>query len=216
MSLSTRWKQALDHLPLVAILRGITPEESIPVAGRLVDAGFRLIEIPLNSPSPLHSIEKIKNEFHDDVLIGAGTVLTADQTRQVIDAGGQLIISPNFSSDVAEACRNQPVIYCPGIATPSEAFNALDAGATALKLFPAEIITPAAVKAMRAVLPAETTLLPVGGIGPDNMRDYLQAGATGFGIGSALYKQGINEDQVAANARNFINAIKTARQLSAT
>ena len=210
MTLIEQWQEALHKLPLVAILRGITPEESIPVATVLCDAGFTLIEVPLNSPSPLKSIEQIRNTVSDGVLVGAGTVLTSTQVTEVTNAGGQLIIAPNFCEEVAKACRDRKALYCPGVATPTEAFNALRAGAAALKLFPAEIITPAAVKAIRAVLPTDIALLPVGGIDQSNMHSYIQAGANGFGIGSALYKPGDKEKQIAHNAQRFIATINNA------
>ncbi|MEM7259775.1 MAG: 2-dehydro-3-deoxy-6-phosphogalactonate aldolase [Pseudomonadota bacterium] len=210
MSLQERWNRAVETLPLVAILRGITHDESIAVAEQLVEAGFSLIEVPLNSPSPLQSIEKIQQHVGDRALVGAGTVLTDTQVHNVINAGGQLIIAPNFSTGVAAACATQNVIYCPGVTTPTEAFNALDAGATALKLFPAEMIPPPVVKAMRAVLPADTALLPVGGISPSNMKDYIAAGAKGFGIGSAIYKAGKSAPEVYQSAKQFVSAYNAA------
>lgn len=208
MSQSITWTAALQQLPLVAILRGITPQESVPVVEQLTQAGFTLIEIPLNSPSALQSIEKVQAAFGHDAIIGAGTVLRASDVVDVNGAGGRLIVAPNFSKAVAEACARCGAIYCPGISTPTEAFNALDAGASALKLFPAEMITPSAVKAMRAVLPSETILLPVGGISPDNMQSYLKAGANGFGIGSALYKAGKTPESVSIDAQRFIDACR--------
>lgn len=209
----TRWQNAIAENPLVAILRGITPDESLAIGEALVNAGFTLIEVPLNSPSPLQTIGKLSREFGDRAIIGAGTVLTAEQVDEVFDTGGELIIAPNFSTEVAAACKTRPVVYCPGVATPTEAFNALKAGADALKLFPAELIRPAAVKAMRAVLPGHVLLLPVGGISPDNMADYLNAGANGFGIGSALYKPGTTAGQITQNAQRFMQAVKISKSV---
>lgn len=208
MSPPNNWITAIQQLPLVAILRGITPQESVPVTEQLIDSGFSLIEIPLNSPHALQSIEQVQSRFGGDAIIGAGTVLSAAEVKDVTDAGGRLIVAPNFSSEVADACSQHQSIYCPGIATPTEAFNALAAGASALKLFPAEMISPQAVKAMRAVIPSETCLLPVGGISPDNMQSYLSAGANGFGIGSALYKAGKTPTAVRTDALRFISAYR--------
>jgi 2-dehydro-3-deoxyphosphogalactonate aldolase len=196
---------SLAPLPLVAILRGLTPAEALPVGQALVDAGFRLLEVPLNSPQPIQSIAALARAF-PQALVGAGTVLREDQVQQVQDAGGRLIISPHFDRRIVTAAVARGLVALPGIATPSEAFAALDAGAQGLKLFPAEMIPPAAVKAVRAVLPADTLLLPVGGITPDNMAPYRAAGANGFGIGSALYQPGKAVETVAASARRFSDA----------
>ena len=209
--LKQQWQSAFDTLPLIAILRGITTAEALPAAEALINTGFSIIEVPLNSPDPLKTIEAMHNEFGDHTIIGAGTVLTEAQANDVYNCGGQLLIAPNFSEQIAAVARQHSLIYCPGIATPTEAFNALDAGATALKLFPAEIITPAAVKAMRAVLPGNVSLLPVGGIGTDNIHSYLAAGANGFGIGSALYKPGISVSDLTDRAKNFIRVIDQLR-----
>ncbi len=193
----------LTACPLIAILRGITPPEAAAVGRVLWDAGFRILEVPLNSPQPYESIAALRREL-PDALIGAGTVLQVSQVSQVQEAGGQLIIAPNFNAAVvAEALRLQ-MLAVPGVATPSEAFAALDAGAHAIKLFPAEMISPAAVKAMRAVLPKGALLLPVGGIGAQNMADYFTAGANGFGIGSSLYKSGKSLEQISHGATKLI------------
>lgn len=199
------WQDGFATCPLVAILRGIRPDEAEAVVEALIGAGFRLIEVPLNSPDPLDSIARLARRFGDRAVIGAGTVLSAAQVGQVRAAGGRLIIAPNFDPRVAAAAEG--LIYGPGIGTVSEAFAALDAGAAFLKLFPAEMIPPVAVKAMRAVLPADLRLLPVGGITPDSMAAYLAAGANGFGLGSALYRPGISADQVAIRAGDFIAAL---------
>jgi 2-dehydro-3-deoxyphosphogalactonate aldolase len=200
-----QFRTHLERFPLVAILRGITPAEAVPVGRALVEAGFRLIEVPLNSPQPLDSIRALVQEL-PDAMVGAGTVLDASAVRDVHAAGAQLVVSPNFLREVVEEAVGLGMACVPGIATPSEAFAALDAGATALKLFPAEMIPPAAVKAMRAVLPADVLLLPVGGIGTSNIANYSAAGANGFGIGSALYQPGLAPAEVLERARNFAAA----------
>jgi 2-dehydro-3-deoxyphosphogalactonate aldolase len=189
-------------LPLIAILRGIQPNEALGVGQALADAGWHMIEVPLNSPQPLISIAALTAAF-PHLLIGAGTVLHTDQVRDVHKAGGKLIVSPNFNAEVVRTAVDLGMACLPGVLTASEAFAALDAGATGLKLFPAEMIPPAAVKALRAVLPASTQLLPVGGIDAANMAAYLTAGASGFGIGSALYKPGRSADDVKRIALDF-------------
>ncbi|EHK71565.1 2-dehydro-3-deoxy-6-phosphogalactonate aldolase [Pseudomonas psychrotolerans L19] len=193
----------LKDLPLIAILRGVTPDEIVPVGRALYDAGFRVIEIPLNSPQPFESIRRLTAELDDSCLIGAGTVLTEAQVAEVDAAGGRLIVSPNANLAVIRASKAAGLVSAPGVATPSEGFAALDAGADSLKLFPAEQLGPAVVKAWRAVFPKELALLPVGGITPDNMGPYVAAGANGFGLGSALYKPGLSAAQVSANAQAF-------------
>lgn len=202
------WKTGFNACPLVAILRGVQPGEVEGIAEKLVEAGFTLIEVPLNSPHPYDSIARLTGRFADRAMIGAGTVLTADQVAKVEDAGGRLIIAPNFDPRVARAASDRDLTYGPGVGTVSEAFAALDAGAAFLKLFPAEMIPPVAVKAMRAVLPRETQLLPVGGIQPDNMAGYRVAGADGFGLGSALYKAGMGAEEVAEHAAAFMTALR--------
>ena len=193
---------ALESLPLVAILRGIEPGEALAVGDALVNAGFRVLEVPLNSPRPLRSIEMLVARC-SQAVIGAGTVLTPAQVRDVHAAGASLIVAPNFDAAVAAEAARLGMTYVPGVATASEAFAALAAGAAALKLFPAEMIPPAAVKALRAVLPASCLLLPVGGIYPGNMNAYRAAGASGFGIGSALFKPGMTAAEVAQAALDF-------------
>lgn len=187
-----QWQQ--QPLPLVAILRGITPAEAGPVAETLLDCGFRYLEVPLNSPSPYDSIRSIRHTVGDRGFVGAGTVLNVQQVEEVAKAGGQLIISPNADAAMIGHSRYLNLIGLPGVATPSEAFAALAAGASGLKFFPAENITPAVIKALRAVLPQRLVCLPVGGIQPDpmQMRAYIQAGSNGFGLGGGLYQPGIS------------------------
>jgi 2-dehydro-3-deoxyphosphogalactonate aldolase len=203
--LARSWQQALRQLPLVAILRGLPPADAQGVGAQLVAAGFRLLEVPLNSPDPLASIATLAR-LHPDAVVGAGTVMTAAEVGAVHAAGGRLVVSPHFDARVVEAAAALGLVCLPGVATPSEAFAALEAGATGLKLFPAEMIPPAAVKAMRAVLPTEALLFPVGGIAPLNMAPYRAAGASGFGIGSALYQPGRELPAVAAAAQAFADA----------
>jgi 2-dehydro-3-deoxyphosphogalactonate aldolase len=202
---NTPLRNALQRCPLVAILRGITPAEALPVAQALQSAGFSIIEVPLNSPEPLESIRTIA-KAQPQLIVGAGTVLHAHEVKAVQQAGGRLVVAPNFSPDVVQAAVQDAMVCLPGVMTPTEAFAALAAGAHGLKLYPAEIISPAAVKALRAVLPRDALLLPVGGITPDNIPAYLAAGANGFGIGSALYKAGDSANKVFENATKFIAA----------
>jgi len=192
----------MARLPLVAILRGLHPLEALAVGQVLVDAGWDLIEVPLNSPQPLQSIATLRKAF-PQALVGAGTVLTPEDVRQVHSAGGELIVSPNFNPAVVAEAVRLGMVCLPGVMTASEAFAALAAGASGLKIFPAEMITPMVLKALRAVLPAETLVLPVGGISPLNMPAFRTAGANGFGIGSALFKPGMTPAQVAESAAGF-------------
>ena len=202
MTPHTKFKTAMARLPLVAILRGLQPLEALAVGQVLVDAGWDLIEVPLNSPQPLQSIATLRKSF-PQALVGAGTVLTPEDVRQVQAAGGELIVSPNFNPAVVAEAVRLGMVCLPGVMTASEAFAALAAGASGLKIFPAEMITPMVLKALRAVLPAETLVLPVGGISPLNMPAFRTAGANGFGIGSALFKPGMTPAQVAESAAGF-------------
>ena len=195
--------QVMAQLPLIAILRGLTPAEAPAIGEALVSSGFAIIEVPLNSPEPLHSIATLTQQF-PQTLIGAGTVLNAQQVKEVHAAGGRLIVAPNFNPDVVAQALVLNMVVLPGVATPTEAFAALDAGAHGLKLFPAEMILPTTVKALRAVLPKSAALMPVGGITPDNMAAYLAAGASGFGLGSALYAPQRTAKQVQEMAIQFI------------
>jgi 2-dehydro-3-deoxyphosphogalactonate aldolase len=202
----TPLQAALDVLPLVAILRGITPEDAEAIGAALHEAGFRVIEVPLNSPRPQESIAILRRLFPPEVSIGAGTVLDPALVASVADAGGDLIVMPHSNSAVIHAAKARGLSCIPGVATPTEAFAALAAGADALKAFPAEMITPPVLKAWRAVLPKDTRVLPVGGIGPQSMAAFVAAGANGFGLGSALYKPGASASEVAANAAAFVTA----------
>ena len=199
------FEAALRQLPLVAILRGLTPAEAPAIGDALLEAGFRVLEVPLNSPDPLASIALLRQRCAG-ALVGAGTVLTPRQVNEVRDAGGELIVSPNFDAAVVAETARLGLVSLPGVATPSEAFGALAAGASGLKLFPAEAASPAVVKAWLAVLPRGTALMPVGGIAPATMATWRAAGATGFGIGSALYKPGKSAAAVAEDARAFVAA----------
>lgn len=203
--------RAFAECPLVAILRGLAPAEADAIGGALVDAGFRLIEVPLNSPEPFDSIARLARRFGDRALVGAGTVLAAADVDRVAAAGGRLVISPNTDRDVIAATVAAGLISAPGYSTPSEAFAAIRAGAHAIKLFPAEAAPPAVVKAQRAVLPREVPLIVVGGITPAAMAGYLAAGADGFGLGGALFRPGMSADDVGARARAFVAALREVR-----
>ncbi len=198
---------AFARCPLIAILRGVRPDEVEAIGDALVEAGFTLIEVPLNSPEPLDSIARLARRFAGRAVIGAGTVLREADVAAVQQAGGTMIISPNANLRVIAASAAAGLVSLPGIATPSEAFAAIEAGANALKLFPAEAASPAVLKAMRAVLPKDLRVLPVGGIAPDTMAPWLKAGAAGFGLGSALYQIGLSAEAVSARARAFIAAL---------
>lgn len=198
--------EALAEMPLVAILRGIRPNEVLAAGEALYAAGFRLIEVPLNSPEPLASIRILSDAFGDRALVGAGTVLTEAEVIEVAKAGGRLIVSPNTDTSVIASTAARGMTTFPGYFTPSEAFAALAAGASGLKLFPAEAASPAVLNAHKAVLPKNVPVLVVGGINPDNMQAWLEAGAAGFGLGSALYRAGMSLEQLAANARAFAGA----------
>lgn len=210
-----RWQSAMQEMPLIAILRGLLPEECIDIANALLSAGFKIIEVPLNSPRPIETLQLLHQEFNDKAILGAGTVLTAKQVDAVISTGCKLIVAPNLDHNVAQAANQHNGIYCPGVLTPTEAFSAIAAGASALKFFPAEAIPPNFIKALRAVLPDSTPIVPVGGITPSNLDGYVKAGATGFGIGSALFKPGRPADAVHLSAHEFVDAYKEAKILNA-
>ncbi|RUL74836.1 2-dehydro-3-deoxy-6-phosphogalactonate aldolase [Dyella choica] len=202
----------LDALPLVAILRGIRPEEALDIGNALAGAQFRLIEVPLNSPEPFESIRLLSAQLGQHCLIGAGTVLQPEQVTQVAAAGGRLIVMPHADVRVITAAKRAGMYCVPGVATPTEAFAAIQAGADALKLFPAELLAPPVLKAWRAVMPRELAMLPVGGITPENMASYIAAGANGFGLGSALYAPGRDADDVGRRAHAFAQAWKSSLQ----
>ena len=204
--INERFAAANAALPLVAILRGIRPEEAEAAAHCLFDAGFRLIEVPLNSPDPFTSIATMRRVLPMDALVGAGTVLSAAQMQQLKNCGGELAVMPHADTALIRQAKQLGMLCVPGVVTPTEAFAALDAGADALKLFPAELVTPPILKAIRVVLPKGTRLLPVGGITPDNMKPYRDAGAAGFGLGSALYSPGISTAELAQRAGAFVAA----------
>jgi 2-dehydro-3-deoxyphosphogalactonate aldolase len=198
---------SLKQHPLIAILRGITPTEVINIATVLIAKEFRIIEIPLNSPNPIESIELLAKRFGDNALIGAGTVTNTASVRLIAESGGKFVVMPNGNRDVVQAAKERGLTAIPGIATPTEAFAMIEAGADALKLFPAEGIPPTVLKAMKAILPETLPILPVGGITPEKMVEYQKAGASGFGLGSALYKPGMSVSEVEHNANQFNQAL---------
>ncbi len=204
-------QEYLVDLPLVAILRGLQPDRARDVGMALVDAGFRMIEVPLNSPEPFRSIEILAKSLPGNVLVGAGTVMEPDDVNGVRDVGGRLIVMPHGDLTVIRRAKELGLICAPGVATPTEAFAALKAGADAIKIFPAEAMPPIIVKAWRAVLPKHVIVLPVGGIRPDTMKDYVAAGANGFGLGSALFTPAMSAPEIARNARDFAAAWKALR-----
>ncbi|MEM1149184.1 MAG: 2-dehydro-3-deoxy-6-phosphogalactonate aldolase [Pseudomonadota bacterium] len=204
----TAFDKALSKLPIVAILRGLDPADADWVGDTLVNEGIRIIEVPLNSPSPLKSIETLAHRLRETALIGAGTVTTAEQVADVAQAGGQLVVSPNTDSNVIRASVDHGLMSCPGSLSPTEAFDALKAGADALKIFPANVIGPPGIKALMAVLPVGTRVLAVGGIEDGNMTAYWRAGVQGFGIGSALYQKGMGRNEVARRAKACATAAK--------
>jgi 2-dehydro-3-deoxyphosphogalactonate aldolase len=200
-------KAWLALCPLVAILRGVRPDEVEDIGAALAEAGIAIVEVPLNSPDPLDSIARLAQSFGDRLLIGAGTVMTPAQVAQVAEAGGRIIISPHADVAVVRAAKALGLLSCPGMFTPTEAFAALAAGADALKLFPAEAASPAVLRAIRAVLPPETLVLPVGGVAADNMAAWRAAGASGFGIGSSIYKPGDTARIVGEKALRLLAAL---------
>ncbi len=197
----------LAACPLVAIIRGVSPDVAVEIGDALFEGGIRIIEVPLNSPQPLDSIRRLASRLGDRALIGAGTVLEPAQVAEVAEAGGRIIVSPNTQADVIEATAAAGLVSAPGYFTPSEGFAAIKAGATALKLFPAEGASPAVLKAQKAVLPKQVPVLAVGGITTDSIADWRDAGADGFGLGSALYKPGQSAEDTLVRARAFVSAV---------
>jgi 2-dehydro-3-deoxyphosphogalactonate aldolase len=194
------------ELPLIAILRGVTPAEAPAIGTAVVEAGFRIVEVPLNSPEPLASIRGLVAAIGSEATVGAGTVLSAAEVEAVAAGGARLVVSPNTDAAVIRAAKAAGLAVAPGVATPTEAFAALAAGADLLKLFPAEVLGPAAVRAWRAVLPAGVPLVPVGGVTPENVAAWRAAGAAGLGLGSAVYAAGMPAAEVARRARTFVAA----------
>jgi 2-dehydro-3-deoxyphosphogalactonate aldolase len=197
-----------NQCPMIAIIRGVTPGEAVETGRALIDGGIRIIEVPLNSPDPMASISALADAFGDEALIGAGTVLTTKDAEQVRHAGGKIIVSPNMNPAVIRATVEAGMVSSPGIFTPSEAFAALDAGAHTLKLFPAEAATPKVMKAMRAVLPKDVPFLVVGGVTPESVPGWMDAGADGFGLGGGLYKPGQSAEETLAKARAYVEALR--------
>ncbi|MFP1133076.1 2-dehydro-3-deoxy-6-phosphogalactonate aldolase [Asticcacaulis sp. W401b] len=204
MNALDQWKSILDTLPLVAILRGLTPADAIATGDALIEAGFQVVEVPLNSPQPFDSIKALVSHLGSRAIVGAGTVLRVEDVRRLKDVGGQICISPNANPEVIRQAKSDGLISFPAFFTPTEAFTAIDAGADALKLFPAELAGPSGLKAVKAVLPRTVPVFPVGGVEPGNMGIYLDAGAAGFGIGSSVYRPGDTPDIVFAKARSFV------------
>ena len=198
------WKRVLHALPYIAILRGLIPENAIQIIGALQDAGFRAVEIPFNGPEPLKSLESAVEKFGDDLLLGGGTVLTSEDVTSVYNAGGRFVVSPNSNHNVIKTTKSFGMVSIPGVSTPSEAFAAVNVGADALKLFPAENLPPVVVKAWRAVLPKDLWLLPVGGVTPASVGPYLAAGANGFGLGSSLFQSDWSTKEVVRAAQTFV------------
>jgi 2-dehydro-3-deoxyphosphogalactonate aldolase len=194
----------LDQCPLIAIIRGVTPDGAEATGEAIAESGMRIIEVPLNSPDPLRSIEILAKRFGADLLVGAGTVLDPADVARVRDVGGRIIVSPDTDTDVIAAAAGAGLVSSPGYFTPSEAFAAIRAGATALKLFPAEAASPEMLRAQLAVLPREVPILVVGGVAPNSMRPWLDAGATGFGLGGGLYKAGQSPADTRSKARAYV------------
>ena len=208
MSATQLFRHYLDACPLVAIIRGVRPDEAEAIGEAIHEAGIRIIEVPLNSPDPLQSIERLAKRFGEEMLVGAGTVLEPADVGRVWDAGGRIIVSPETNIEVIAATAAIDLVSSQGYFTPSEAFAAIRAGATTLKLFPAEAASPAMLKAQLAVIPNEVPVLVVGGIKPDSMRPWLEAGASGFGLGGGLYQAGQSVAETLAKSRAYVAGLK--------
>lgn len=198
------FNQYLSQCPLIAIIRGVTPDEAEAIGQAIHDAGIRIIEVPLNSPEPFASIARLASKFGDEVLVGGGTVLRWSEVHEIKDCGGRLIVSPNTNAEVIAATAQAGLVSCPGFFTPSEAFTAIDAGATALKLFPAEAASPAMLKAQLAVIPRDVPTIVVGGVKSDSLQPWREAGAAGFGLGSGLYRAGQSAAETLDKARAYV------------
>lgn len=203
-----------QHLPLIAIIRGVEPQNVVRVSSILIDEGFSMIEVPLNSPNALLSITRLVDKFGDNYLIGAGTVTTASLAKSVIATGANLIVTPNYNAEVIKLAVNAGCVTFPGVVTPTEAFDALAAGATGLKLFPVPVLGLDGFKALKSVLPPNVDCLPVGGINPtiESMKPYMDLGATGFGLGASLYKPGLTDDEIRSNARKFVTTYTSLKK----
>ena len=201
-------RRHLDECPLIAIIRGVTPDEAESIGEAIHEAGIRIIEVPLNSPEPFASIARLAGKFGDEMLVGGGTVLRWSEVHEIKDRGGRLIVSPNTNPEVIAATARAGLVSCPGFFTPTEAFTALDAGATGLKLFPAEGASPAVLKAQLAVIPKAVPIIVVGGVKPDAMQPWREAGAAGFGLGSGLYKAGQSAAETLDKARAYVAGIR--------
>jgi 2-dehydro-3-deoxyphosphogalactonate aldolase len=209
MNPSEELKRRIAECPLVAIIRGVTPDEVEAVGEAIYAAGVRIIEVPLNSPDPFESIRRLAGRMGERALIGAGTVLEPAHVNAVKDVGGRLIVSPSTDSEVIAATAAAGMVSTPGFFTPSEAFEALRAGATGLKLFPAEAASPAVLKAQRAVIPKDVPILVVGGVKPDQLRPWIEAGADGFGLGSGVYAPGRSAEETGMRARAYVAGLKS-------
>ncbi len=206
------FRKSFQALGLIGIFRGITPSEAESMITAAVDSGLRIIEVPLNSPQALHSIERLARRFGEQIIVGAGTVVTVDDVDTVARAGGGLIVTPYARPEIVARAKELGLVAIPGAMTPTEVFTMHQCGADAVKIFPAEIISPQGLKALRVVAPGDLCLIPVGGIGLENMADYLAAGADGFGLGSAIYRPGDDSASVARKTAEFVKYMQKMKQ----
>jgi 2-dehydro-3-deoxyphosphogalactonate aldolase len=211
--MTLNFQKTFQALGLIGIFRGITPAEVEAVVMAAVDSGLRIVEVPLNSPQALHSIEKLAKRFGEQIIIGAGTVITVADVDAVARSGGRLVVTPYARSEVVEKAKTLGLVAVPGAMTPTEVFAMHHCGADAVKIFPAEIMSPQGLKALRVVVPDDLLLIPVGGVGLENMVDYLAAGADGFGLGSAIYRPGDDIDSVARNTTEFVRFMKKMKPI---